>query len=68
MIQVILTLIFYVLLIAILVLVTLMWRSSVTRTEKLQQALIDATKASTTAAKESAEAVRILADKEHPRL
>lgn len=63
MIQLVLTLLFYLLLTGILVLVYLMWRSGVRERQKLSQALVDATQASTTAAKEAAEAVRVLAEK-----
>lgn len=57
--------IFYGMLTAILVLVFLMWRSSARERQKLSQALVDATHASTEAAKDAAEAVRLLAEKAH---
>jgi hypothetical protein len=67
MVQLLLTLIFYAFLAGILVLVFLMWRTGVRERQKLTQTLVDATRASTEAAKESAEAVRLLAEKkEHP--
>lgn len=65
--QLILTLIFYLFLTLILMMVFLMWRAGVHDRRKLSQALVDATRASTEAAKESAEAVRILSQKrEYP--
>ena len=65
--QIILTLIFYLFLALILALVFLMWRTSVRERHKLAQGLVDSALRSAEAAKESAEAVRLLAEKkEHP--
>ena len=64
--QVILTVVFYVFLAGILVFVYLIWRAGTLDRQKLTSALVDATHASTEAAKDAAEAVRVLAQKEHP--
>ncbi len=65
--QLILTLIFYAFLAGIFVLVFLIWRSGVRERQKLSQALVDATRASTEAAKDAAEAARVLAERmAHP--
>ena len=64
--QLILTIIFYALIVAILMMVFLMWRTGVRERQKLTQTLVDATLKSTEAAKDAAEAVRVLAEKEHP--
>ena len=61
--QLILTLIFYLLIVGILVLVFLIWRAGVKRTAKLEQTLIDvATKSAETSRRLSA----ILEEKEKP--
>ena len=64
--QLILTLVFYAFLAGIFVLVFLIWRSGVRERQKLSQALVDATRASTEAAKDAAEAARLLAERMHP--
>ena len=67
MVQIIQIVLFWLFLTAILVFVVLMWRTGVQERQKLSQTLIDATLRSTEAAKESAEAVRVLSQKkEHP--
>jgi len=64
--QLILTLVFYAFLAGIFVLVFLLWRSGARERQKLSQALVDATRASTEAAKDAAEAARLLAERMHP--
>ncbi len=64
--QLILTLIFYAFLAGIFALVFLIWRSGARERQKLSQALVDATRASTEAAKDAAEAARLLAERMHP--
>ena len=61
--QIILTIIFYLLIVAIVVLVFLMWRVGVKRTAKMEQALIDATSKSTETARRLS---AILEEKEKP--
>ena len=64
--QLILTLIFYGILVAIFALVFLMWREGRRERAKFAQALVDAARTATEAAKDAAEAVKVLAEKEHP--
>ncbi len=67
MVQLILTLVFYAFLLGIFALVFLIWRSGVRERQKLSQALVDATRASTEAAKDAAEVARVLAERmAHP--
>ncbi len=61
--QLILTIIFYVLIIAIVIFVYLIWRSGVKRTQKLEQTLIDVALKS---AETSRQLSHILAEKEKP--
>ena len=59
--QLILTIVFYAWLFAILMLVFLMWRNSISRIAHMQQALIDLTTKSTDAAKAASEAAQRIA-------
>ncbi len=66
--QIITTIIFYIFLFGMLVLLFLIWRSSVTRIARMQQALIDVSNKSAETAKTAAEAAQraiALMEKKH---
>ncbi len=60
--QLLLTIIFYIWLFAALALWLVMWRYNVTRTEKMQQTLIEVAEKSAEAARTAAEAARRLTE------